>query len=67
MDVLIEAVERQKTWTQWQVEKGRFIPNPATWLNQGRWEDEGQTEKKAEMKSDTKRLELMLERMKEAK
>ena len=67
VDVLIEAVERQKTWTQWQVEKGRFIPNPATWLNQGRWEDEGQAEEKAEMKSDTKRLELMLERMKEAK
>lgn len=66
VDVLIEAVERQKTWTQWQVEKGRFIPNPATWLNQGRWEDEGQAEEKAEMKSDTKRLELMLERMKEA-
>lgn len=66
VDVLIEAVEKQKTWTQWQVEKGRFIPNPATWLNQGRWEDEGQAEKKAEMKSDTKRLELMLERMKEA-
>ena len=24
-------------------ENGRFIPNPATWLNQGRWEDEVQT------------------------
>lgn len=25
---------------QWQEEGGRFIPNPATWLNQRRWEDE---------------------------
>jgi hypothetical protein len=25
---------------QWQRENGRFIPNPATWINQGRWDDE---------------------------
>ena len=24
---------------QWQKEHGQFIPHPATWLNQGRWED----------------------------
>ncbi len=34
---LIEAVNKQKTWDQW--EKG-YIPHLATWLNQGRWEDE---------------------------
>ena len=37
---LLHALEAQKGSTQWQVENGRFIPNPATWLNQGRWEDE---------------------------
>jgi hypothetical protein len=25
---------------QWQKDHGQFIPNPATWLNQGRWDDE---------------------------
>ena len=37
---LVPAVERQKKSQQWQREDGRFIPNPATWLNQGRWDDE---------------------------
>ena len=40
VDVLIAAVEAQKNTEQWKTEGGRFIPNPATWLNQGRWEDE---------------------------
>lgn len=39
-EVMIAAVERQKASRQWQRDAGRFIPNPATWLNQGRWEDE---------------------------
>jgi len=38
--LLVPAVERQKRSRQWQEENGRFIPNPSTWLNQGRWEDE---------------------------
>ena len=25
---------------QWQRDNGQYIPNPATWLNQSRWEDE---------------------------
>lgn len=25
----------------WQKDGGQFIPNPSTWLNQGRWEDQG--------------------------
>src|SRR5712671_3143385 len=37
---IIEAVAQQKTWSQWTNENGRFIPHPATWLNQGRWDDE---------------------------
>lgn len=40
VDQLISAVERQKCSEQWSKEGGRYIPNPATWLNQGRWEDE---------------------------
>lgn len=38
---ILSAVETQKGWKQWKKEDGRFIPNPTTWLNQGRWDDEG--------------------------
>ena len=34
------AVAAAKGSYQWSRENGRFIPNPATWLNQGRWDDE---------------------------
>lgn len=38
--VLIDAVNAQKKSQQWQRDGGQYIPNPSTWLNQGRWEDE---------------------------
>jgi len=34
------AVEQQKKSEQWQRDNGAYIPNPATWLNQARWDDE---------------------------
>ena len=37
---IISAVEEQKHSEQWLKSNGQFIPNPTTWLNQGRWEDE---------------------------
>jgi hypothetical protein len=37
---ILAAVERQKASADWQREEGRFIPHPASWLNQRRWEDE---------------------------
>jgi hypothetical protein len=40
VEAILAAVARQKSWPKWHEENGRFIPNPATWLNQGRWEDE---------------------------
>jgi len=40
----IEAVIKTLTWQkqskQWFEKGGQFIPNPATWINQHRWEDE---------------------------
>lgn len=36
---IIAAVEKQKGNPQWQKDNGQFIPYPATWLNQERWED----------------------------
>lgn len=40
LDVLLPALEQQKFSDQWTRDGGRYIPNPATWLNQGRWQDE---------------------------
>lgn len=37
---IISAVTTAKCSEQWNKENGRYIPNPATWLNQGRWDDE---------------------------
>ncbi len=37
---IVSAVKTQKTWKSWTKDGGQYIPNPATWLNQGRWEDE---------------------------
>jgi len=36
----LEAIKRQQASEQWQKNGGQFIPNPATWISQGRWEDE---------------------------
>ena len=42
---LIEIIEAQKKSEQWKKDNGQFIPHPATWLNQGRWADEPETQK----------------------
>jgi len=39
-DKIMAAVEAAKGSRQWQRDDGQYIPNPATWLNQGRWDDE---------------------------
>lgn len=39
-DKIMQAVAAAKQSEQWLREGGRFIPNPSTWLNQGRWDDE---------------------------
>jgi hypothetical protein len=43
LDTILAALERQKKSDQWVKDDGKFIPFPATWLNQRRWEDEVQT------------------------
>jgi hypothetical protein len=37
---ILEALERQRQSPQWLKDGGQYIPHPATWLNQRRWEDE---------------------------
>lgn len=37
---VLNALQWQKNSTQWKKDGGKFIPNPATYLNEGRWQDE---------------------------
>ena len=40
LDTILQAIEVQKNSDQWSRDNGKYIPNPSTWLNQGRWDDE---------------------------
>lgn len=40
IEIIISKIEQFKKTEKWNSENGRYIPNPATWLNQGRWDDE---------------------------
>lgn len=40
LQTVLNTIERAKASTDWQKDKGQFIPYPATWLNDRRWEDE---------------------------
>ena len=40
LSAMLSALERQKVSPDWLKDSGRFIPFPATWLNQARWTDE---------------------------
>ena len=40
IDLILDAISKQKKTIQWTKEKGSFIPHPTTWLNQERWNDE---------------------------
>ena len=36
---IMQSIAEAKASEQWRKQNGQFIPNPATWLNQGRWDD----------------------------
>lgn len=40
----LSAIAMQKETAGWRKDGGQYIPNPATWLNEGRWDDEPTTE-----------------------
>ncbi len=40
LPAMLSAIEAQAKTDQWQRDNGQYIPNPSTWLNQRRWEDE---------------------------
>jgi hypothetical protein len=37
---MLAAVEWQRTQDDWRRDGGRYIPKPATWLTDGRWQDQ---------------------------
>lgn len=39
IDDLLKSIAEARASPQWRKEGGQFIPHPATWLNQGRWDD----------------------------
>lgn len=51
--LILTALEWQKASLDWTKENGQFIPNPSTYLNQGRWKDEL-------LKPPRRKLEVML-------
>lgn len=54
LETMILAIEQQKRSDQWTRDNGQYIPHPATWLNQRRWEDEtlAASQKKAVIAQD---------------
>jgi hypothetical protein len=40
IEAVIQALTWQKQSKQWFEKGGQFIPNPSTWINQHRWDDE---------------------------
>lgn len=40
LEELLKIISAQKNSLDWKKENGKYIPFPATWLNQGRWDDD---------------------------
>jgi hypothetical protein len=45
---MLAAISAQTKSSMWAKDAGQYIPNPATWLNEGRWMDGGVTIKPVE-------------------
>ena len=43
INTILEDVENRKAADDWLKDGGKYVPNPATYLNQRRWEDENST------------------------
>jgi hypothetical protein len=40
VDLMLASIDGWKRSLQWQRDNGQYVPMPATWLNQSRWEDD---------------------------
>lgn len=39
LNLILSTLHTAKASPDWKKEQGKYIPHPATWLNQGRWDD----------------------------
>lgn len=53
---ILTSLSDHKACDQWKKDDGAFIPHPATWLNQERWEDELKVENPAADLNEKKRV-----------
>lgn len=58
---ILEAIAKQRATDQWQKDGGQFIPNPSTWINQGRWADEIESEPESPIDAWAKRKQAEME------
>ncbi len=40
IEMILQKLSEQIKSEQWTKDNGQYIPNPSTWINQGRWDDE---------------------------
>jgi hypothetical protein len=40
IEIIIRKIEELKKTDQWSRDNGQYIPNPASWINRGGWDDE---------------------------
>lgn len=57
LPVLLAAIEAAKYTEQWQRDGGQYIPQPATWINQGRWLDETEEMRERQRMQERRQLE----------
>lgn len=55
---VVATVELAKRTAKWIEDDGRYIPNPATWLNQKRWDDEYRTVDDERQKAEQRQREI---------
>jgi len=56
LDTVLKALEWQKSSNDWTKENGQYIPNPETYLNQKRWDDENPNSKAYDSNEFMKRI-----------
>jgi len=66
IDQILTSLHKAKKSPDWIKDRGAFIPHPATWLNQGRWEDSGMdyealTQKRAQGLSSTQQEAFLVD------
>jgi len=49
-ETILSSLESHKKSKQWLKNGGEFIPNPSTWINQRRWEDDPEPKTKSTVK-----------------